>query len=230
MINIVLDKFITLEMPRLLAAEYMYSAAMDDCFNDYITTSTTATQQEEIHFQAQQHLKTSAAPSNAMISCCSHPADAQEISRQQRHILHIHTISSSDEEIFNEHNSIGEGIKNMSSEDSGDFEGFDDISQNSSGLVNDISRENLNASRNYLKRHLHININDYHEDSEGVVEPGDVENDNEEINICDDRKLVCRSKEKITPKKLQTKLCESYTPNKRKKHESEANCIGKFRS
>lgn len=233
-------------MPRLLPAEYLYSGAMDDYFNDY-TITLAATSQQEIapQQQIQQHnlatdISTNALP-NSIPSSSTSPAvnindNAQKeqptaFKLQSEH--QIHTISSCDEEeLVIKQNTIEEQISNMSSDEIGDFEGFDDYTTaNSSGLINDASQEDLNMPSNYLKRLSQLDSNEYYEDSEGVVEAIEVEDDDEdedeEIAICDDGKIIYKPKEEITPKKSHMYQYEPHTPNKRKKHEIDTRLNGK---
>lgn len=227
-------------MPRLLAAEYVYSGAMDDCYNDYVTTAATTTQpslippiiqQQQLIAplqEQQQHLNlTNNMPANTL-SNSQNPignlATDNNLQQSKLEEQQIHTISSSDEdeELVIEQNTVEEEITNISSDESGDFEGFDDYTTpNSSGFINDASQEDLNNSSNYLKRHSHIDFNEYREDSEGVVEAIEVEDDDEEIAIGDDGQIIYRTRDETTPKKSQTYRCEPHTPNKRKKQENE---------
>ncbi|XP_065356851.1 uncharacterized protein LOC135951181 [Calliphora vicina] len=222
-------------MPRLLAAEYVYSGALDDGYNDYVTTTTppptiahAAQQHIETAPQTRQHqIPTIAMPSNTITARSMSPvAEGNANTPPQPSGVklpeQIHTISSSDEEEFVEQNTIEDEITNISSDESGDFEGFDDYTTpNSSGLINDASQEDLNISSNYLKRHSQIDYNEYREDSEGVVEAIEVDDEDEEIAIGDDGQIIYKSREEITPTKTQTYRYEPHTPNKRQKQETE---------
>ncbi|KAM7354648.1 uncharacterized protein ACRADG_006239 [Cochliomyia hominivorax] len=219
-------------MPRLLAAEYVYSGAMDDCYNEYVTAATP-TPSLPPTIQQPQPIATPqiVVPSQQICVVTNMPANTlsnvQETTTSQNlnaaGTQQIHTISSSDddEEIVLEQNTIEEEITNISSDECGDFEGFDDFTTpNSSGVINDASQEDLNVSSNYLKRHSYIDFNDYREDSEGVVEAIEVEDD-EEIAVGEDGEIFYRTIDETTPKKSQAYRCEPHTPNKRKKQEND---------
>ena len=218
-------------MPRLLAAEYVYSGAMDDCYNDYVTSPSTVQQSSQQRHHLSAVLQTTPLPSKlpvAMRSKSNSPEQKtcntsnQQLLSKSTEQQQVHTISSSDEdELVTEQNTIEEEITNVSSGEIEDFEGFEDYTTpNSSGFINDISQNENNLSNNFLKRLSNTDFNNYFEDSEGVVEAIEVEDD-EEISIGNNEIMFYQSREEITPKKSQMYKCEPHTPSKRKKKDKE---------
>ncbi|TMW49631.1 hypothetical protein DOY81_005277 [Sarcophaga bullata] len=218
-------------MPRLLAAEYVYSGAMDDCYNDYVTSPSTVQQSSQQRHHLSAVIQQTPLPSKlpvAMRSKSNSPEQKtcntsnQQLLSKSTEQQQIHTISSSDEdELVTEQNTIEEEITNVSSGETEDFEGFDDYTTpNSSGFINDISQNEHNLSNNFLKRLSNTDFNNYFEDSEGVVEAIEVDDD-EEISIGNNEVMFYQSKEELTPKKSQMYKCEPHTPSKRKKKDKE---------
>lgn len=237
-------------MPRMLANEYVYSSAsaMDDCYNDYITSPATQhnQQQQQHHLQQQQHI-TTAMPSSSLqelpatitksrsqtptslpqpfISSKDKPS-----SSNPHHAVHTISSSEEDEELAKEQVTIEEELTSIASDDScGDFQGFDEndfATPNSSGLINDASQEDIH---NYLKRRSHADFFDYREDSEGLVEAIEVDDD-EAIAIGDDGQIMYKSQVEVTPTKSQTQRveCNPHTPNKRKKQDIDTFFSGEF--
>lgn len=227
-------------MPRLLAAEYVYSGAMDDCYNDYVTSPSTVQQSSQQRHHLTTVIQGNSLPiklpvamipeSNSSQSKTSNISNQQQLTKPTEQ--QIHTISSSDEDGLDaEQNTIEEEITNVSLDGTEDFEGFEDYTTpNSSGFINDISQNEHNLSNNCLKRLSNADFNNYYEDSEGAVEAIEVDDD-EEISIGNNEIMFYHSREEITPKKSQMHKCEPHTPGKRKKKSKESQYFnGKYKS
>ncbi|XP_073823626.1 uncharacterized protein [Musca autumnalis] len=145
-----------------------------------------------------------------------------------KHQQHIHTISSSDDVVATQYEAVGETqlqivtTNSISSDDMEDFRGFEDdeVEMQNKSVVND-EIDVYVPSRENLKRHLSADVHQYREDSEGVVEA--IEVDDEYVEEVDGQ-IMFKSKLEETPKKADN--CDDneyspHTPNKRKRHQND---------
>lgn len=199
--------------------------------NVALTASTSLEEQRNLksrssHSPIQQFIQSSDSGQNTS------PEMLQQQQQQQQQRLHFISASDAGEEaipIITDKPITMQIVASVSSDDIEDFEGFDeDIeAENNAIFQTQYLDDNEFHGRGLLKRHSLADYQEYHEDSEGVVEAIEVDDD-EDIEEVDGQCLFRLRREKTPVNTLNRYAvdCNPHTPNKRKKcqNEGEGEC------
>lgn len=196
--------------------------------NVALTASTSLEEQRNLksrssHSPTQQFTQSSDSGQNT---------SPEMLQQQQQQRIHFISASDAGEEaipIITDKPITTQIVASVSSDDLEDFEGFDeDIeAENNAILQTQYQDDGEFHGRGLLKRHSQADYQEYHEDSEGVVEAIEVDDD-EDIEEVDGQCLFRLRREKTPVNTLNRYAvdCNPHTPNKRKKcqNEGEGEC------
>ncbi|XP_075150047.1 uncharacterized protein LOC142224146 [Haematobia irritans] len=207
-------------MPRMFTNEFVYSSTSDERY-EYMNPTSPALQ---VHHHQLPNLAFNSSTSmqetrDAKSRSRSPPLQRRQISHQssdgnqnprpEGH-QHIHTISSSDGEEKQDTELItataamaaGPDVASISLDDLTDFEGFGD--------------EDGNISFNYKLDMLVGMLEEYHEDSEGLVEAIEVDEE-DDIEEIDGQIIIMSEREKTPIGQKANAVWYTHVPNKRKR-------------